>query len=98
MHVLTVCYGHPADPAAFEAHYTSTHVTLVEKHPGLDSFTHRHCASLDGSQPPYYLIAELGFASQQAFEAARATPEGHAAGADVPNFATGGVTLFSAHD
>ena len=25
MHVLTVCYGHPADPAAFDAHYTSTH-------------------------------------------------------------------------
>src|SRR5690349_13035903 len=64
MHVLTVCYGHPADPAAFDAHYTSTHVPLVEKLPGLDSFTHRHCASLDGSQPPYFLIAELGFASQ----------------------------------
>jgi len=98
MHVLTVCYGHPADPAAFDAHYTSTHVPLVEKLPGLDSFTHRHCASLDGSQPPYFLIAELGFASQEAFEAAMATPEGHAAGADVPNFASGGVTMFIAYD
>jgi uncharacterized protein (TIGR02118 family) len=46
----------------------------------------------------YYLIAELGFASQEAFEAAMATPEGHAAGADVPNFATGGVTMFIAYD
>jgi len=59
---------------------------------------HRHCASLDGSQPPYFLIAELSFASQEAFEAAMAAPEGHAAGADVPNFATGGVTMFIAHD
>ena len=25
MHVLTVCYGHPADPAAFDSYYTSTH-------------------------------------------------------------------------
>ena len=52
MHVLTVCYGHPADPAAFDAHYASTHVPLVEKIPGLESFTHRHCASLDGSPRP----------------------------------------------
>ena len=98
MYVLTVLYGHPADPAAFDAHYTSTHVPLVEKLPGLDSFTYRRCASLDGSQPPYYLIAQLGFASQEAFDAAMATPEGHAAGADVPNFATGDVTMFIAHD
>ncbi len=34
MHVLTVCYGHPADPAAFDAYYTSTHVPLAEKIPG----------------------------------------------------------------
>jgi len=27
-----------------------------------------------------------------------ATPEGHASGADVPNFASGGVTMFIAHD
>ena len=33
MHVLTVCYGHPTDPAAFDAHYTSTHVPLAEKTP-----------------------------------------------------------------
>ena len=98
MHVLTVCYGHPADPAAFDAYYTSTHVPLAEKLPGLESFTHRHCASLDGSPPPYYLLAELSFASADALSAAVASPEGQAAGADVANFATGGVTMFIAHD
>ena len=98
MHVLTVCYGHPADPAAFDAHYTSTHVPLVEKLPGLESFTHRHCASLDGSPPPYYLLAELSFASADALGAGMASPEGRAAGADVANFATGGATMFIAHD
>jgi uncharacterized protein (TIGR02118 family) len=98
MHVLTVCYGHPADPAAFDAYYTSTHVPLAEKIPDMASFTHRHCASLDGSQPPYYLIAELSFASQEAMGAAQASPEAQAAAADVPNFATGGVTMFVAHD
>jgi uncharacterized protein (TIGR02118 family) len=48
MHVLTVCYGHPADPAAFDAYYTSTHAPLAEKIPGMTSFTHRHCASPTG--------------------------------------------------
>jgi uncharacterized protein (TIGR02118 family) len=65
MHVLTVCYGRPADPAAFDAYYTSTHVPLAEKIPGLASFTYRHCDSLDGSQPAHHLLAELIFASRR---------------------------------
>jgi uncharacterized protein (TIGR02118 family) len=88
----------PADPAAFDAYYTSTHVPLAEKTPGMASFTYRHCAALDGSQPPYYLIAELSFPSREAMNTALASPESQAAGADVPNFATGGVTMFVAHD
>src|SRR6266699_841894 len=78
MHVLTVCYGHPADPAAFDAYYTSTHAPLAGKIPGMASFTHRHCESLDGSQPPYYLLAELSFASREAMNAALASPESQA--------------------
>ena len=98
MHVLTVCYGHPTDPAAFDAYYTSTHAPLVWKLPGLENFTYRHCASVDSSPPPYYLLAELSFASQEALGVAMASPEGQASGADLPNFATGGVTIFIAYD
>jgi uncharacterized protein (TIGR02118 family) len=98
MHVLTVCYGHPADPAAFDAYFSSTHIPLVEKIPGLASFTVRRCASLDASQPPYYLLAELGFPSAEALNAGLSSPEGQATAADVPNYATGGVTMFVAHD
>ena len=98
MHVLTVCYGHPTDPAAFDAHYTNTHAPLAEKIPGMTSFTYRHCASPDGSQPPYFLIAELSFPSQEVMGASLGTPEAQAATADVPNFATGGVTIFIAYD
>ena len=98
MHVLTVCYGHPTDPAAFDAYYTSTHAPLAGKIPGMTSFTHRHCASPDGSQPPYYLIAELASPSAEAMGASLGSPEAQAATADVPNFATGGVTIFIAYD
>jgi len=98
VHVLTVCYGHPADPAAFDAYYTSTHAPLVWKLPGLENFTYRHCASVDSSPSPYFLLAELSFASQEALGAAMASPEGQASGADLPNFATGGATMFIAYD
>jgi uncharacterized protein (TIGR02118 family) len=98
MHVLTVCYGHPSDPAAFDSYYAATHRPLTEKIPGLVSFTARHCYSLDGSQPPYHLLAELTFASGESMSAALNTPEGHAAAADVANFADGGATMFVAHD
>jgi uncharacterized protein (TIGR02118 family) len=98
MHVLTVCYGHPADPAAFDDYYTSTHVPLAEKIPGVTTFTYRHCDSLDASPPPYYLLAELTFPSHEALYAGLSSPEGHAAAGDVPKFATGGVTMFVAHD
>jgi uncharacterized protein (TIGR02118 family) len=98
MNVLTVCYGHPTDPAAFDDHYTSTHVPLANKIPGVTSYTYRHCASLDDAPPPYYLLAELSFPSQEALGSALSSPEAQAAVADVPNFATGGVTMFVAHD
>lgn len=98
MHVLTVAYGHPTDPAAFDDYYTSVHVPLAEKIPGVQSFTYRHCASLDDSQPPYHLLAELSFADAAALAAGLSSPEGQAAAGDVPNFASGGVTMFVAHD
>ncbi len=98
MHVLTVCYGHPADPAKFDDHYMSIHKPLADKLPGLLSYTIRHCVSLDDSPPPHFLLAELAFESQTALDTALSSPEGAAAVADVPNFATGGVTMFVAHD
>jgi uncharacterized protein (TIGR02118 family) len=94
MYRLTVCYGQPQDPAAFDAHYDTTHRELVEKIPGLRRFTAGHCETADGSQPAFYLIADLYFDSKEALRAALSSPEGRAAGEDVPNYATGGATLL----
>jgi len=98
MRVLTVAYGHPSDPAAFDRYYASTHRRLAEKVPGLVAFTARHCAGVGGEQPPYYLVAELSFASAAELAAGLAAPEGQAAAADIQNFADGGVTMFVQHD
>jgi len=48
----------------------------------------------DDSPPPYYLVSDVYFDDSAAFEAAEVSPEMAAALADVPNFATGGVTIM----
>ncbi|ROR90206.1 EthD family reductase [Nocardioides aurantiacus] len=93
---LTVVYGHPDDPAAFDEHYASTHAPLAAKVPGLLSYTsHRADPGPDGSPADHYLVAVLTFADRDAFAAGFGGPEGKAAVADVPTFATGGATLLS---
>jgi uncharacterized protein (TIGR02118 family) len=94
---LVVLYGPPEDTAAFDAHYAGTHAPLAEKVPGLRRFEHgRVLAGADGSDAPYHYMAELHFDDADALAAGLGSPEGQAAGEDVGNFATGGVTMFVA--
>jgi uncharacterized protein (TIGR02118 family) len=95
MYRLTVLYGKPTDPAAFDLHYRQVHIPLARQIPGLTAFTVGHCAAIDQSEPAYYWVATLDFASEADFKAALASPEMGKAVADVPNFATGAVTMFS---
>lgn len=50
----------------------------------------------DGSQPPYYRIAELWFDSQEDLQGSTSSPEGQATVADIATFATGGATVLIA--
>ena len=92
---LTVLYGQPDDPAAFDAYYEQTHVPLVAKVPGLTSFTASKPAAGRGEAPEVYFIAELRFADKAAFGSAMSSDEGKAIGADVTNFASGGATTYA---
>jgi uncharacterized protein (TIGR02118 family) len=98
MHILTVLYHHPDDPAAFDEHYRTKHAPLVDPIPGLRSFTFRHCASMDDNPPPYHLIAQLGFDSLEDLQAGLGSEAGQAAVNDLPHFAGAGTTMFVAHD
>ncbi|MFO0798383.1 MAG: EthD family reductase [Gemmataceae bacterium] len=97
---LTVLYGHPTDPAAFDRYYHDVHVPLARRMRGLLGWTIGKCESATpGERPPYYLIVGLYAATRADLDAILASPEGQAAIADVPNFATGGVTfLFNDED
>jgi uncharacterized protein (TIGR02118 family) len=92
---VTVLYGPPADPAAFEDHYANTHVPLAAKMPNVRRFeASRVIGTPDGGDPPYYRLAELWFDSQESLQEAMGSPEGQATVADISNFATGGATVL----
>lgn len=92
---LTVLYGIPTDPAAFDEHYASVHAPLAAKIPGLERFeATRVVGTADGSAPQHHLIAELVFKDMGTFGASMGSPEGKAAADDVANFATGGVVML----
>lgn len=92
---LTVLYGHPTDPSAFEKYYADTHMPLVAK---MSGFTRTEKAKVvgtpDGTKPPFCRMFEFWFESQGALQKTMGSPEGQAAVADLAKFATGGVTVL----
>jgi uncharacterized protein (TIGR02118 family) len=92
-----VLYGPPEDADAFERYCAETHTALATAIPGLQRFeAAQGIATPDGSELPYQRIAELTFDDMDALQAGLGSEEGHAAVNDIPNFATGGVTIFFA--
>jgi uncharacterized protein (TIGR02118 family) len=61
---------------------------------GLKKWTIGKVAGTPTGQPaPFYYVADLYMQSRDEFETLLASPEGQAAVADVPKYATGGVTF-----
>lgn len=92
---LTVLYGHPPDPAAFEDYYENTHMPIALKITGHSrSEAIKFLSAPDGSQAAYYRMFEFWFETPEAMEATLSSPEGQATAADIPNFATGGAIFI----
>ncbi|MBB5373014.1 EthD family reductase [Acidocella aromatica] len=93
---LMVFYRRPEDEAAFWTHYREVHLPLVTKIPGLQKvLVNRVDQNPMGGEPAYFMIAELHFADQAAFDAAMASPENRAAGRDAMQFAKGLFTMLA---
>jgi uncharacterized protein (TIGR02118 family) len=92
---LVALYRQPQDAAHFDAYYHATHVPIAKAIPGLRRYE-VSTGVVATSQGPseFRLIAELTFDSVPDIQAALASPEGQATGADLANFATGGVDLL----
>ncbi len=96
MATLLVLYKTPTDPAAFDKYYPETHVPIAKKIPGLRHYEiSRGPVASPAGPSAVHLVARLIFDSTAAIQAAFASPEGQAAAADIGNFATGGVELFT---
>ncbi len=92
---LTVLYGHPADTAAFETYYLGTHLPLAAATPGLGrTEISRGLPGPDGAPPPFYRLFEAWFDSPEHLASVSGTAEWQRVAADLPNFASGGVTLL----
>ncbi len=92
---LIALYKQPADTAAFDDHYVSTHIPLAKKIPGLRSYAvSTGTVGTPGGPSAYHLVAVLGFDSLADIQAGLGTPEGAAAAGDLANFAQAGVELL----
>ena len=93
MHKLVVLYNEPKDPAHFRKYYVETHLPLVSKLPNLKA----SCYSFDvkplgPGKAAYFCVFEAEFETEAALMAALGS-KGAVAG-DVPNYASGGVTMM----
>jgi uncharacterized protein (TIGR02118 family) len=94
---VIVLFHPPGDPAAFDRHYTTTHVPLARALPHLQAFEYsRGPVAVQGGDTAVHLVARLRYASQADLEASLSSPEGERSVADLGNFADGGVTLLTA--
>ncbi|HEX9138965.1 MAG TPA: EthD family reductase [Steroidobacteraceae bacterium] len=99
MFKLLALYRQPADPEAFERHYTTVHRPIVQSIPGLAKLVMNRCTSPPwGGESPYYLIAEMHFPDEQTFAAAMASPQNRAAGKDLRQFAGNIATLVTVRE
>jgi uncharacterized protein (TIGR02118 family) len=92
---ITVLYGAPKDPAAFEKYYAGKHMPMVYKVKGIK---HIELAmglpGPDGKPGAFYRITELWFSSAKKMASVTATPAWKKIVDDVPNFASGGATVL----
>ena len=93
MHKMIVLYPKPDDPEQFKKHYRETHLPLVDKIPGLKSYSYGYPATLDGKEPPHFCMFVGEFESLSAMQAAFGAAEGKAAVADIPNYSPKGATV-----
>jgi uncharacterized protein (TIGR02118 family) len=92
---ILALHGTPVDPSTYDDHYVNVHMPLVQRVPGVRNIRYgRVLRAADGGEAPYFLVSDVYFDDEAALERALASEEMAEAFADVPNFATGGVTIM----
>lgn len=80
---LTVVYGTPDDPDAFDKHYADVHMPIIERWPNVQrTEVARVTGGPMGSASPYHQITEIYFADEAALNEALASEAGAESGKD----------------
>ncbi|NYG57696.1 uncharacterized protein (TIGR02118 family) [Nocardioides daedukensis] len=95
MLTMMVLYGHPKDPAAFRRHYEEVHLPLARALPGVSNIRVSYDVHDVQGGSPYFAIFTCDFDDAAAYGDAMRSDAGRAVGADVPNYADGGVTVLT---
>lgn len=95
---LIALYATPEDPAAFDTHYHQVHAPIVNRYPGLIDLRLTRTDGVADRPPPFYLMAEMSFASRADLDAALASEPGVESGRDLRNFAGAGVSMLIVDD
>jgi uncharacterized protein (TIGR02118 family) len=93
--IKTERHKKPKDAETFDKHYSSVHIPLAKRIPGLKKHDISKGAIATPAGPSgIHLIATLYFDSLDAVKAGLASPQGKAAAGDLANFADGGAELY----
>jgi uncharacterized protein (TIGR02118 family) len=96
---LVVIYKTPKDAAAFDKHYSETHIPLAKKIPGLRKYQISQGPVMTPAGPSgVHLVATLQFDDVAAIQNAFATPEGQAAAGDLKNLSSTDMLIFEAKE
>ncbi len=93
---IVAVHARPLDPEAFDCYYAQVHIPLVKRIPGVTNIRYGKVLQHPAAESLSYLVCDTYFATQESLEEALASPEMADALADVPNFSTGGVSIFFA--
>jgi uncharacterized protein (TIGR02118 family) len=93
----TILFGRPQDEAAFQKHFNEVHLPAGAKVPGVARIETGKLDTVFSSEtdPNLYWVVDLWFESEEDLAIALKTAEAQAAIADLPTFATGGVTVVT---
>ena len=94
MYRLSVLYETPSDPAHFRSYYSTVHLPLVRRLPGIRGIRYSFDVAALNGDAPFFAIFEAEFDSAAALMSALNSPEGQAAAGDIPNYASGGATII----
>ena len=94
---VLVLFGNPVDIPLFEQHFERVHRPLLAQIPELQAFQINNVVGAVVGEPSFHLVVELQFLSEEAMQEGLNSDQGQAMARDLPNFASGGVTILLCH-